>query len=215
LFDGLDGGKKLFVITCNDTHKLNDCLKNRPGRFHYHFKLNTLAYEEIKEYLMDKLYPEYTKNIDEIVRPLAFMDVTYDYLRAICFELNQGYGLRETLKDLNISQKDKLCISVTVKLSNGRTYYSSDSHFTLSEDACFSLRMRDKTNEDSSFMLQFNFDNLIFNFGEIKIKNIDKVTIDWDEDWMEEDDNLVEEHKKLKIEELKIRESAPKEFFLV
>ena len=31
LFDGLDGGKKLFVITCNETDDLNEFLVNRPG----------------------------------------------------------------------------------------------------------------------------------------------------------------------------------------
>ena len=37
LFDGVDGGKKLFVVTCNEVNRLNDYLLNRPGRFHYHF----------------------------------------------------------------------------------------------------------------------------------------------------------------------------------
>lgn len=38
LFDSVSGGKKLFVITCNELRKLNDYLINRPGRFHYHFR---------------------------------------------------------------------------------------------------------------------------------------------------------------------------------
>ena len=37
MFDGLDGGKKLFVITCNEVRQLSSYLLNRPGRFHYHF----------------------------------------------------------------------------------------------------------------------------------------------------------------------------------
>ena len=37
LFDGIDSGKKLFVITCNETHSLNEFFLNRPGRFHYLF----------------------------------------------------------------------------------------------------------------------------------------------------------------------------------
>ena len=39
LFDGTDGGKKLFIITCNEVRKLNTYLLNRPGRFHYHFEI--------------------------------------------------------------------------------------------------------------------------------------------------------------------------------
>ena len=34
LFDGIDSGKKLFIITCNELHKLNSYLLNRPGRVH-------------------------------------------------------------------------------------------------------------------------------------------------------------------------------------
>ena len=39
LFDGLAQGKKLYVITCNNLNTLSDYLVNRPGRFHYHFRL--------------------------------------------------------------------------------------------------------------------------------------------------------------------------------
>ena len=42
LFDGLDGGKKLFVVTCNEVRDLNNYLLNRPGRFHYHFIIESL-----------------------------------------------------------------------------------------------------------------------------------------------------------------------------
>lgn len=38
LFDGTSQGKKLFIITSNSLHGLNDYMVNRPGRFHYHFR---------------------------------------------------------------------------------------------------------------------------------------------------------------------------------
>lgn len=49
LFDGIDGGKKLFVVTCNEVNKLNSYLLNRPGRFHYHFILGNPTPDEIRE----------------------------------------------------------------------------------------------------------------------------------------------------------------------
>ena len=55
LFDGISGGKKLYVITCNELYKLNEYLVNRPGRFHYHFRFDYPSALEIREYMMDKI----------------------------------------------------------------------------------------------------------------------------------------------------------------
>ena len=35
LFDGTAGGKKMYIVTCNELRGLNDYIVNRPGRFHY------------------------------------------------------------------------------------------------------------------------------------------------------------------------------------
>lgn len=105
LFDGIDNGKKLFIITCNEVNKLNSYLLNRPGRFHYHFILGNPNADEIAEYMKDKLKPEYHNLIDKIITFSMNVDLTYDVLRAIAFELNRGYGFEETLMDLNISKE--------------------------------------------------------------------------------------------------------------
>ena len=55
LFDGTTGGKKLFIVTCNDLYSLNSYIVNRPGRFHYHFRFDYPSPEDIREYLQDKL----------------------------------------------------------------------------------------------------------------------------------------------------------------
>ena len=59
LFDGTSQGKKLFIITCNSLHGLNDYMVNRPGRFHYHFRFGSPTGEEIRQYLTDKLDGQY------------------------------------------------------------------------------------------------------------------------------------------------------------
>ena len=51
LFDGINSGKKMFIVTCNDLRGLNDYLVNRPGRFHYHFRFEYPQAEEIREYM--------------------------------------------------------------------------------------------------------------------------------------------------------------------
>ena len=119
LFDGIDNGKKLFVITCNDVHKLNSYLINRPGRFHYHFVLGNPNPDEIKEYMTDKLNPEYHHLIKKLIGFSMNVDLTYDVLRAIAFELNMGYSFEDTLMDLNISKEGTPKYNIRVEFADG------------------------------------------------------------------------------------------------
>lgn len=119
LFDGLDCGKKLFVVTCNEVNGLNDYLLNRPGRFHYHFKFNTPSPEEIEEYLKDKLDEKYYDVIDKVINFSFIGKITYDCLRAIVFELNQGYSLEETIQDLNITRDRVNVFDIAIEFMDG------------------------------------------------------------------------------------------------
>lgn len=120
LFDGLDQGKKLFVVTCNSLSDLSDFMVNRPGRFHYHFRFNYPTVEEIREYLSDKLCKEYYNQIDEVISFSGMTDLNYDCLRAIAFELNMGTPFKEAIKDLNITNYDNdYRYDVTCVLANG------------------------------------------------------------------------------------------------
>lgn len=38
LFDGLSTTKRLYVVSVNKLHRVNDYMLNRPGRFHYHMR---------------------------------------------------------------------------------------------------------------------------------------------------------------------------------
>lgn len=102
LFDGTASGKKLYVITCNELHKLNDFLINRPGRFHYHFRFEYPTTEEITVYLQDKLSPKYYDEIKSVASFALRVPLNYDCLRAIAFELNAGLPFKEAIQDLNI-----------------------------------------------------------------------------------------------------------------
>lgn len=119
LFDGIDNGKKLFVITCNEVNKLNSYLLNRPGRFHYHFTMSCPSVDEVIEYLTDKLLPEYHNVIPQVAKFASYVNITFDVLRAIAFELNNGYSLNETLMDLNIKREDAPRYNMNIELSNG------------------------------------------------------------------------------------------------
>lgn len=102
MFDGLDSTKKLFLITCNNIGGLNPYVLNRPGRFHYHFKLKNPTTEEVRGYLNDNLNEERKSLIERVVAFSTISEFTYDWLRAICFELNMGSTLEEAIEDLNI-----------------------------------------------------------------------------------------------------------------
>lgn len=122
LFDGLDGGHKLFIVICNSLDRLNSYILNRPGRFHYHFTLDVPNAEEIREYLQDKLAPPYQNEIDRIINLANMGKITYDCLRAIVFELNQGYSLEETISDLNISRDRSVTFDIEVEFMDGAIY---------------------------------------------------------------------------------------------
>lgn len=131
LFDGLDNGKKLFVITCNEISKLNSYLLNRPGRFHYHFSIQNPSDIEVREYMADKLQPQYHAEIDRIVNFAKTINITYDYLRAIAFELNQGYSLEEALGDLNITRTSDVRFDMLITMHDGYQYMVYSQSFDL------------------------------------------------------------------------------------
>lgn len=133
LFDGLDGGHKLFVVTCNKLEGLNQYMLNRPGRFHYHFTMTAPTSEEVREYLTDKVLPEYQEVINDVVSLSGIIDMPYDYLRAIAFELNQGYSLKEAMGDLNITRAADMHFNIKVYLSNGLCFEAYNKCIDFSE----------------------------------------------------------------------------------
>jgi len=101
IFDGMDNGKKLFVIAVNNSHRLSSFFINRPGRFYYHFYFSSLSEDEVREYVMDTIKGDKSV-VEKLVLIARFHDISYDILSAIVTELNNGYSLRETIDDLNI-----------------------------------------------------------------------------------------------------------------
>lgn len=102
LFDGLSGGKKLYIITCNKIGSLSDYLINRPGRFHYHIMFKYPTAKEVEVYLRDKLSKDRWGEIPKVVVFSRRVDLNYDCLRAIAYEIQNGYTFEESIEDLNI-----------------------------------------------------------------------------------------------------------------
>lgn len=160
LFDGIDGGKKLFIITCNEVRQLNSYLLNRPGRFHYHFILSNPNPDEIREYMNDKLKEEYHPLIKKIINFSMSVDLTYDILRAIAFELNMGYSFEETLMDLNISKESAPKYNMIITFSDGsiRTIENEKIDTYSGERKFFWIR---NTRNDDAIRISFIPSNII------------------------------------------------------
>ena len=124
VLDGLSVGKKLFAFICNDLSEINDYMLNRPGRIHYHFRFDYPTDEEIREYLKDKLDPQYHDQINDIVKFSYMVKINYDCLRAIAFELNNGYKFKESINDLNIirSEDSRNYNKFEIKYKNGKKF---------------------------------------------------------------------------------------------
>ena len=131
LFDGISQGKKLFVITCNEIRNLNDCIVNRPGRFHYHFRFDYPSEKEIRSYLADKLDESRYDEIDRIVEFSRKVDLNYDCLRAIAIEVNNGEKFQDAIRDLNILNilQDKYDVEVHFKNGNVIGAYGTEIDF--------------------------------------------------------------------------------------
>lgn len=138
LFDGIDGGHKLFVVTCNNLDKLSTFMLNRPGRFHYHFAMRAPTQEEVRSYLMDKVDNKYMEAINDVVALSGTIEMPYDYLRAIAFELNQGYSIKETMSDLNITRTDSMRFDMTILFKNGEIYNAWSERINIADhDFCW------------------------------------------------------------------------------
>lgn len=88
LLDGVVQTKKLFLLTVNDVYKINENMRNRPGRLFYSLDYVGLDQSFIKEYCEDNL-----KNKAYIGQVCAvtslFYRFNFDMLQAIVEEMNR------------------------------------------------------------------------------------------------------------------------------
>ncbi len=175
LFDGLYPGKKLFVITCNDLHNLSEFLVNRPGRFHYHLRFKYPTSDEIREYLSDKVDKKYHDQIEEVVKFACQVDMNYDSLRAIAFELNQGEKFADAIRDLNIINMDDLIrYDILVYLKDGNIITIRNEFIDVYSDEEYSYYHSDR-NSDEEYSFNFDFSKKEFDYktGAIVINGKD------------------------------------------
>lgn len=101
LLDGVFPSKKMFIFTCNDKYRIDDHMRNRPGRIFYMIDFKGLEEKFITEYCMDHL--KNTSAIKDICTMSSmFSEFNFDMLQALVEELNRyDESPQEAMKMLN------------------------------------------------------------------------------------------------------------------
>jgi hypothetical protein len=88
LLDGVYPSKKLFVLTCNDKWRVNEHMRNRPGRIYYMMDFKGLEQDFIVEYCEDNLQNK--THIHTICKiAMMFDQFNFDMLKAMVEEMNR------------------------------------------------------------------------------------------------------------------------------
>ena len=101
LLDGVFPSKKLFVLTCNDKWRVNQHMRNRPGRIFYMMDFRGLDAEFIEEYCKDNLKNQ-ANTAGVITIGSLFAEFNFDMLKALVEEMNRyAETAQEAMKMLN------------------------------------------------------------------------------------------------------------------
>jgi len=101
ILDGVFPSKKLFVLTCNDKWRVNQHMRNRPGRIFYMLDFRGLDEDFVVEYCHDNL--KNLANIDGVLTVSGlFGEFNFDMLKALVEEMNRyGETAQEAMRMLN------------------------------------------------------------------------------------------------------------------
>lgn len=126
LLDGVFPSKKLFIITCNDEWRVDNHMRNRPGRIFYFLKYKGLELEFIREYCNDKLNNK--AHIEGVCMvSTMFSKFNFDILKALVEEMNRYNETPEqALEMLNAKPlSDDVRYTISIQRKDGTTVDSS------------------------------------------------------------------------------------------
>lgn len=214
LFDGLYMGKKLFIITCNELRKLNDFLVNRPGRFHYHFRFSYPNDAEVTEYLQDNIAEEFWGEIPAVAEFAKKVDLNYDCLRAIAFELNMGSTFADAAADLNIINIEKNYYNLTLYFKDGTSFKCDNVALDVfgghgETTQCWLYNKKDPsvriTFDPSDNTYDYNKGGMIINGSDVELDYFDEDNYDWSEEKTKQMKARIEGLEKIGIDFLLLK----------
>lgn len=133
LLDGVFNSKKLFVLTCNDSWKINSFMINRPGRIFYNISYRHLDEKAIREYCTDVL--ENKENLEGVLTIASTVDAfNFDMLKALVEEMNRfNETAKQAITMLNIRPERASYINYKYLVSReGKVVYTNSLHNSVS-----------------------------------------------------------------------------------
>ena len=118
LLDGVFPSKKLFVLTCNDKWRVDQHMRNRPGRLFYMIDYKGLDANFITEYCNDNLKPALQKHTEKLCQIASlFAQFNFDMLKATVEEMNRyDEEPQDALRMLNVKPEFDSGNKFTVKM---------------------------------------------------------------------------------------------------
>jgi DNA polymerase III delta prime subunit len=129
LLDGVFPSKKLFVLTCNDKWRIDQHMRNRPGRLFYMLDYKGLDTNFIIEYCNDNLKSTLLKHTDKLCQIASlFAQFNFDMLKATVEEMNRyDEAPEDALRMLNVKPEFDSGNKFTMKLiKNGEEVKTED-----------------------------------------------------------------------------------------
>lgn len=119
LLDGVYPTKKLFVLTVNDKYRVNQHMRNRPGRIFYMLDFKGLDADFIREYCLDNLKNK--THAEQVVRlTMMFDSFNFDMLKALVEEMNRyNETANQALEMLNAKPIDAGSVRHNVEIYMG------------------------------------------------------------------------------------------------
>ena len=107
LLDGVYNSKKLYILTCNDSNRIDGHMTNRPGRIFYMLEFGSLEIDFIREYCQDNLVNK--EMVEAVCRTSTlFNKFNFDILQALVEDMNRyDEGPLAVLEYLNANMKDR------------------------------------------------------------------------------------------------------------
>jgi len=103
LLDGVYPSKKLFLLTSNNSYRVDEHMRNRPGRIYYYLQFSGLEESFVREFCEAKL--DNKENVEKVVAlARLFSQFNFDMLKSVVEELNRFPELdaRDAVKLLNV-----------------------------------------------------------------------------------------------------------------
>lgn len=166
LLDGVYPSKKLFVITCNDRWRIDEHMKNRPGRIFYRLDYKGLEDDFIVEYCEDNLLDKtQTESVCRVA--LMFSDFNFDILKGMVEEMNRyGESAAEVLKILNAKPEHDGAALFDIKLSKSgeKVEGYNDQWKGNPLGSSVGIYYKDGTQDSDG---DDNFDQVVFQLGDL------------------------------------------------